>query len=161
MRTVLIKSLTFLGLLLGISIQGQTADVATIRPEVRTGFAHAGWKYDRYTDMPSLDAGRRMILAELAGPGIIRRLHVTRHQEERLTSRGIVLEITFDGADTPETFFTRSPAWHAAVARNGCWIDYATVHYWYQTIPGGFGHRPLRPVAEQVITALIGRGDPI
>jgi hypothetical protein len=31
----------------------------------------------------------------------------------------------------------------------GCWVDYATVHYWYQDQPGGFKHKPLRPVAER------------
>ena len=81
--------------------RAQTPDVAEIRPEVQTGFSHAGWKYDRYSDMPSLDAGSRMTLADLKGPGIIRHLHVTRHQPERLASRGVVLEITFDGAKTP------------------------------------------------------------
>ena len=40
--------------------------------------------------------------------------------------------------------------WYAAsAARGGCWVDYATVYYWYQSVPGGFRHQPLRPVAEQ------------
>lgn len=79
----------------------QTLEVAEIKPEIRTGFAHAGWKYDRYSDMPSLDANKRMILADLKGPGIIRHLHCTRHQPELLASRGVVLEIYFDGAKSP------------------------------------------------------------
>lgn len=82
-------------------VRAQSLDVATIRPEIRTGFAHAGWKYDRYSDMPSLDAHKQMVLADLKGPGVIRHLHCTRHQPERLASRGVVLEITFDGAETP------------------------------------------------------------
>ncbi len=36
-----------------------------------------------------------------------------------------------------------------ALARNGGWVDYATVYYWYQDTPGGFQHYPLRPVAER------------
>ena len=342
----------------------QAPDVAEIRPEIRTGFSHAGWKYDRYSEMPSLDAHTRMTVADLKGPGIIRHLHVTRHQNEQLTSRGVVLEIYFDGAKTPavmcpladffgdgcggksmnfsskfiecapwsyngyfpmpfkqsarvvlrndtdqdimdysfvewenvpewndrlgyfhatyrrkcfpltkdtdetffevegtghvlgrqfsvitdepffrsyntvmegnneidvdgrqrqidylgteasftfswgfretfaaaragmtlvelgdvnrlsiyrfhdhmpirfnkslkwhinwqnEKFFTRNPAWHAAVARDGCWVDYATVHYWYQTVPGGYEHQPLRPLAERSKTMLHPVSDP-
>lgn len=34
-----------------------------------------------------------------------------------------------------------------ALARDGCWVDYQTVHYWYQDVPGGFTHEPL-PNAE-------------
>ena len=79
----------------------QTVDVAEIRPELRTGFAHAGWKYDRYSEMPSLDANKPMILADLKGPGIIRHIHCTRHHPEELTSRGVVLEIYFDGSEAP------------------------------------------------------------
>ncbi len=37
----------------------------------------------------------------------------------------------------------------AAVARGGCWVDYATVYYWYQKSPGGFTHKPLAPPAER------------
>ena len=66
----------------------QMPDVAEIRPEIRTGFSQAGWKYDRYSELPSLDAHTRMTVADLQGPGIIRHLHVTRHQNEQLTSRG-------------------------------------------------------------------------
>ncbi|KKK65078.1 hypothetical protein LCGC14_2977760, partial [marine sediment metagenome] len=32
-----------------------------------------------------------------------------------------------------EKFFTRNPIWPKTVADGGCWVDYATVHYWYQT----------------------------
>jgi hypothetical protein len=33
--------------------------------------------------------------------------------------------------------------WAAALSRGGCWVDFATVHYWYQTAPGGYRHAPL------------------
>ena len=39
--------------------------------------------------------------------------------------------------------------WAAGVAKGGCWVDYATVHYWYQTVPGGYRHAALPPVAER------------
>jgi hypothetical protein len=32
----------------------------------------------------------------------------------------------------------------------GCWVDYATVFYWYQDVPAGFKHQPLRPVEERI-----------
>ena len=30
-----------------------------------------------------------------------------------------------------------------------CWVDYATVFYWYQDSPGGYAHAPLESVAER------------
>jgi hypothetical protein len=39
--------------------------------------------------------------------------------------------------------------WAASVAKGGCWVAYATVHYWYQTVPGGYRHDPLPPAAER------------
>ena len=37
----------------------------------------------------------------------------------------------------------KNPDWAKAVVNNGCWVDYATVYYWYQDTPGGYNHRPL------------------
>lgn len=76
-------------------------DLPVIRPKLKSRFANAGWAYDRYHDLESLDAGRRMVVADLTGPGIIRHFHSTRHFPEDLMSRGIVLEIWFDDADEP------------------------------------------------------------
>jgi len=76
-------------------------DVATIKPEIRSGFSNAGWKYDRYSDLPSLDAHTRMTMADLKGPGIIRHIHMTRHHPKELAARGVVLEIWFDDAKQP------------------------------------------------------------
>lgn len=73
----------------------------TIKKGARQGFANAGWKYDRYKDLASLDARTRMLVADLQGPGIIRHFHTTRHNPADLFARGIVLEIWFDDADTP------------------------------------------------------------
>ncbi len=84
-------------------IPGQPAEdgLAIIKTDTKTGFSNAGWKYDRYTDLPSLDAGKRMIVADLQGPGIIRHIHTTRHHPPELTARGIVLEVYFDDAEQP------------------------------------------------------------
>lgn len=51
-------------------------EIAVIRPDVQTGFANAGWKYDRYQDLPALDAHKTMPVADLKGPGIIRHIHL-------------------------------------------------------------------------------------
>ncbi len=40
------------------------------------------------------------------------------------------------------------PAGRPAKGNYG-WVDYATVHYWYQDKPGGFKHEPLPPLAER------------
>jgi hypothetical protein len=72
-----------------------------LRPDLQTGFANAGWKYDRYRNLASLDAHRSMPMADLKGPGVIRHLHLTRHQPKELAARGVVLEIWFDDAKEP------------------------------------------------------------
>jgi len=76
-------------------------EVALIRRGQPTGFSNAGWKYDRYKNLPSLDAGKRMVVADLKGPGVIRHIHMCRHHPAAECARGIVLEITFDNAKTP------------------------------------------------------------
>jgi hypothetical protein len=76
-------------------------DLATIRPEIRTGFSNGGWKYDRYAELQSLDAKARITVADIKGPGIIRHIHSTRHQPKELMARGVVLEIWFDDARQP------------------------------------------------------------
>jgi len=48
-----------------------------------------------------------------------------------------------------ERFLTGDARWAEAVKNNGCWVDYATVHYWYQDDPGRYSHRPLPPVEER------------
>ncbi|MBN2024141.1 MAG: DUF2961 domain-containing protein [Pirellulales bacterium] len=75
--------------------------LARIRPDVKTGFANGGWAYDRYSDLPTLDAKKSMVVADLTGPGVIRGFHTTRHHPKDLFARGIVLEIWFDDADKP------------------------------------------------------------
>ena len=49
-----------------------------------------------------------------------------------------------------EKGFAARPDWDIAVGDGGCWVDYATVYYWYQEKPGGFKHSSLPPVAERM-----------
>jgi len=87
-----------------LAVPPATADppqIAVIRPDLRTGFVNAGWKYDRYQELLSLDAHKTMPMADLKGPGIIRHVHLTRHQPKELAARGVVLEIWFEDAKEP------------------------------------------------------------
>jgi D-arabinan exo alpha-(1,3)/(1,5)-arabinofuranosidase (non-reducing end) len=36
-----------------------------------------------------------------------------------------------------------------AAELGGCWVDYATVFYWYQDTPGGYSHAPLSNAADR------------
>jgi len=47
-----------------------------------TGFSNGGWKYDRYKNLESLDAGKSMVVADLKGPGMITHIDTTRHTPE-------------------------------------------------------------------------------
>jgi len=82
-------------------VLAEPPDIAVIRPDLQTGFSQAGWKYDRYSDMPSLDKDKSMTVADLKGPGIIRHIHICRHNPKEVCARGIVLEIYFEGAVEP------------------------------------------------------------
>jgi len=72
-----------------------------IMKDVKTGFSNGGWKYDRYTDLRSLDAHTSITVADIEGPGIITHIHTTRHIPPDVMPRGIVLEIYFDDAQEP------------------------------------------------------------
>ncbi len=78
--------------------------LAIIKPDNESCLSNGGWKYDRYKDLPSLDSGKSMVIADLKGPGIITHIHTTRHLPEELMSRGVVLIIYFDGATEPAVF---------------------------------------------------------
>jgi hypothetical protein len=81
--------------------QGQALDLATLRPQALSGFSNAGWTCDRYPDLPTLDAKKSMVMADLEGPGVIRALHTTRHHPKERSARGVVLVIYFDDAAEP------------------------------------------------------------
>jgi hypothetical protein len=95
------------GILFGVAFseqafaQGPSLELATIRSEAKAGFANSGWTADRYPNLPTLDAKKSMLVADLEGPGVIRMLHTTRHFPKELAARGIVLEIYYDGAADP------------------------------------------------------------
>ncbi len=76
-------------------------DLARIQRDSQQGFTNAGWRYDRYRDLPTLDAHKSIVVADLEGPGIIRHFHTTRHHPADKMARGVVLEIWFDGAKEP------------------------------------------------------------
>jgi hypothetical protein len=76
-------------------------ELAKIRPKAGQGFANSGWKFDRYPNLPTLDAKKSMLVADLEGPGVIRAIHFTRHMPKELAARGVVLEIYFDDAAEP------------------------------------------------------------
>jgi hypothetical protein len=68
------------------------------------------WAYDRHPDLATLDAGRTVTIADLAGPGVVRTIHIAQccaelvsknPKEAAIAARGVVLEITFDDAGTP------------------------------------------------------------
>jgi hypothetical protein len=89
-------------LLGGVSLlSAAPPDITVIRPDLETRFANSGWNVDRYKELPSLDANKSMLVADLKGPGIIRHMHFTRHQPKELAARGVVLEIWFDDAKEP------------------------------------------------------------
>jgi hypothetical protein len=102
----------------------QSLELATIRPRTQQGFSNAGWAYDRYSKLPTLDAKKRMVVADLEGPGVIRAIHTTRHASKELTARGIVLEIYFD--DSPEPAVMSPLADFFGDGCNGGTMDFST-----------------------------------
>ena len=52
-----------------------------------------------------------------------------------------------------ERNFIKNPKWSAkwseALKAGGCWVDYATVYYWYQKTPGNYQHQPIRPLKDR------------
>ncbi len=88
--------------------------LATLRDRSSFGFSNGGWAYDAYPELETLDAGRTITVAEIEGPAVITHIHCTRHflqlpeigkepnpEYTALVARGIILEIYFDGVETP------------------------------------------------------------
>ena len=96
-------ALAALALMIACSDGGTAAsdEIALVRPGLETGFSNGGWNLDRYPGLEPLKAGAKVVIADLAGPGIIRHIHTTRHHPPELFARGIVMEIWFDDAATP------------------------------------------------------------
>ena len=90
-------------------------DLCTIRTDRKSKFSNGGWAYDAYPELETLDAGSKMTVADLEGPGVITCIHTTQHimyqnkVERRQTAdeksaeaaRGVIIEIYFDGHPTP------------------------------------------------------------
>ena len=78
--------------------------VAVLEPAPAMGSVSAFWNVDRqYRDAPTLKPRSAVTIADLKGPAVItllRMAHVPQIGEAKLL-RGIVLEITFDGAPEP------------------------------------------------------------
>lgn len=85
--------------------------IARVRPGHRFGMANGGWAYDAYPELATLDAGASIVVAELEGPGVITNFHSTQHgihmrepdiQHDPIWySRGVVLEISYNGESSP------------------------------------------------------------
>jgi hypothetical protein len=81
--------------------QAPGTDVARLHRAARSQFARAGWRQEGDAAPAALEAHTVVTVAELAGPGVIRHLHVSRHQPVETMARGIVLQIYFDDALQP------------------------------------------------------------
>lgn len=82
-------------------VDGAGTDLPVIKKDIETGFSNGGWHLDRYEDLDPLDAHHAITIADLQGPGVIRHIHTTRHYKRDITTRGVVLLIYYDGAETP------------------------------------------------------------
>lgn len=91
------------------AIADNSLEIAKIKKDVTTGFSNAGWKYDRYSNLKSLDAHSAITVADIKGPAVIKCIHTARHKKQftltnegkELLARGVVLEIWFDDANEP------------------------------------------------------------
>ncbi len=54
--------------------------------------------------------------------------------------------------------FWKTPQWLEPIRQRmregGCWVDYATVFYWYQDSPAGFEHSPIEPLDQRTTDLL-------
>lgn len=86
--------------------------IALLKRNHRSGMTNGGWNYDAYPELETLDAGRTITIGEIEGPAVITNIHCTQHlmirrkgwindEERALVTRGVVLEIYFDGVPTP------------------------------------------------------------
>ncbi|MBN2272148.1 MAG: DUF2961 domain-containing protein [Sedimentisphaerales bacterium] len=58
--------------------------------------------------------------------------------------------------------FWKAPQWLEPIRQRkgegGCWVDYATVFYWYQDAPAGFEHQPIEPLDQRIKDLLKSSG---
>jgi len=74
---------------------------ARLRPDIQNTTAQAGWKYDAYPDLQSLDNRKTITLAYIKGPAQINTIHTTQMRPYDETARSVILEIYFDGRESP------------------------------------------------------------
>ena len=64
-RTAYILLLAFIG---PVFAADSSLELAKIKKDTTTGFSNAGWKYDRYKELKSLDAHTAITVADIKGP---------------------------------------------------------------------------------------------
>ncbi len=79
----------------------QTAsfDLARVRAR-RTGMVNSLWPWDAYPELPILEPGATVTIADLPGPAVITCLHATRFANAN-EHRGIILRIYWDDETVP------------------------------------------------------------
>ena len=90
--------------------------IARIQKGKKNLFSNAGWKYDAYPELETLDKHSTMLVAEFQGPGIVNHIHMTQHwvripydrpnefteeEAKAIAARGIILEVYYDGVEQP------------------------------------------------------------
>jgi hypothetical protein len=81
----------------------QLSSVKTCLAQVcsnRTGMVNALWPHDAYPELPTLQPGATVTIADIKGPAVITCLHVTQFRDAA-AHRGIVLRIYWDDASQP------------------------------------------------------------
>jgi len=72
------------------------------------------------------------------------------HQHMPIRFReSIEWRINYEWEEEPFKFPDWQPKLEKALAAGGAWVDFAMVHYWYDTQPGGFTHAPLESTTQR------------
>lgn len=72
-------------------------ELARKRIQHASHLANAGWAYDMLPNLPTLDAGKTITVADIQGPGMVTAIHFLQHIARQQDSLGFIL----DGAITP------------------------------------------------------------
>ncbi len=85
--------------------------IARLKKKQSFGACNGGWAYDAYPQLETLDAGRRISIADIEGPAVITNIHSTQHfiRDDRLSedecramsARGVILEIYYNDVTVP------------------------------------------------------------
>jgi hypothetical protein len=89
--------------------------VANMRPS-RNLFAHAGWAFDAYPEIPLLNSRSAITVAEFQGPGVVDHIQMSQNwfmnwfasrdegdlaRQKATAARGVIVEIYYDGELNP------------------------------------------------------------